>query len=382
MSKRGGVIIRTRKPKGRPLTEEEAAIAGTPPSEAFGGGVGTKFGEAAQKAWQSSVNPSQFLEGQVYGDLLRIDSKVLAKKRTVVQNALGKVVTAIVWLIEKEEGGVELPSFASVRKEAYEIIHGWRELVGKNPHVWPRSPIFDYIIELRGLCNAVDKSCGSALSEEMPERFKSWSEREKTFLPSEPLHNFLSINLAAAYPYMRDLYQYSSVIVSEFCSPPYAWNLAIVTNIRKTLQTAGFAPDGLADSIKAWAHSEIHNQYLAKLGIIDHHLDFMKLLPSLGRTANMSTATNLMRGMLERRDISTQVFGSEAVKDMGDLYEEMRTVQAPFTEASERPPPLVAAAAAAPSATATTPPPVEGEEEEEASSPPVEDGEAAASERP
>lgn len=340
-------IVKVRKIK-KPATSFAPSASSTGPDvleSSFGDGPGSKFASAAKRIWQGGIDPSQFLNDSVYGNLLFVDKKRLKMKRDATSESLGKIVAAIAWILQNEEKeSGEAETYKATRDRAGSVIGEWRKVIASHPHRWPRSPIFGYVMELRELILSVDKATGCSLSQNIIERFTAWSEREKTFLPSastsSPPHCFIGLNLRDAFPYMRDLYTCSSTVVTEFCTPPYAWSVEIARNIKGLLQKASFEVTGMGESIREWAHQEIYKEYLSKIGVIEYKIDFMRLIPRLGRTANMSTATEIMRGMLQRKDAASKVFGAEAVKDLGDMYEEARKRGEAFTDVEDRVPPI------------------------------------------
>lgn len=326
-------IVRVKKPKvARGGSSEDTSD----PTSVFGDGAGAKFSAAAKNLVGSAFDPSAFLNDSIYGNLKTTHPKYLLAKRECVSAAFDKIVRSVAWLLRDgvAKRNQEQPSYKQARTKAA-ILADWRQLIVKHPHAWPSSPMFTYIMQLRDLMISVDKATHNSLSLNMQERFNEWSETEKVLLPSDPPYCFLGLDLSAAYAYIKTLFEQSGIVVAEFCTPPYGWRIAIVNNTHKLLTATSFAPPGFADIIKQWAQKEIYKQYLSKLGIIEHTLDFAKLLPSLAQEASMETAKSLMEGLLSRQKEASMVFGSEAVKDMGDLLGELKSKEKAFSPSEE-----------------------------------------------
>jgi hypothetical protein len=332
---------------------------GEDPTSVLGDGVGAKFGASVKRLLQGSFDPNTFLNDEVYGNLRTTHPKYLKAKRDRVGASFIKIVNAVAWLLKdgvpaRDHG---TPSYRSTREKAA-VIADWRELIRAHPHQWPASPIFTYILELRDITIGIDKTTHGSLSNNLPDRFRGWNDTEKVLLPSDVPHKFHGLDMAAAFSRVKDLFEQSAIVVVEFCTPPYGWKVSIEVNIKKMLSKSGFAPQGLGEIIRNWAQKEIYKQYLSKLGIIEHKLDFSKLLPEVAREGTIGTAKSIMESMLAKKDLAPKVFGSEAVKDMADLLGELKRKEALFEgpkeeeagssslpEASD----LKAAAAAAPS---------------------------------
>jgi len=352
MPRRGEPIVRLRKgalgaggagAAGADVTSADASAAAVEvpvnPEE-----VGAKFGAAAKRIVDTSFDPGVFLNDQVYGNLMSTESKQVEKKRTRVSEAFAKVLGAVAWLLKSgvPKRDQESESFRSARASAA-ILADWRELVKQHPHKWPASPIYSYILDLRKCLLEVNKAVNNALELGDAARFCEWRESEKILLPSDgPKHKFFGLDLSMAYPYAKDIYDQTGVIVVEFCTPPYAWKIAIASNVQGLLARSGFAPNGLGDTIRQWAYKEIYKQYLSKLGIIDHKLEFSTLIPSLAREANMGTAKSALEAMLGRRDVASKIFGGEAVEDMSNVLKKMKSEEAKFDEAPADAPPAAA----------------------------------------
>jgi len=286
----------------------------------LGDGVGSKFGAAALRTAAESVDIDKFLNNGVYGDIMTTDPRYLKEKKDKVSASMSLIITNVVWILQTVRK--DSPTYVQTKARA-DVLGGWRELMKKHPHSWPKSQIFAYITDLRDILLQINLSTSGSLENDIAERFLQWEDQDRVLLPGG--HKFIGIDLSTLYQRIRLLYINAAIIVSEFCTPPYGWRVAISTNSKKMTQSAGFGATGLQEVVRNWAHREIHKQYLAVLGVIDHKLDFTQLIPSFAQDATVGTARKIVEGMLAQRDLSSKVFGSEAVKDMADVLKELNS---------------------------------------------------------
>jgi hypothetical protein len=278
--------------------------------------------EALSNAF-SAMDANKFFDEKIYGNLMKIDKRVVEKKKKLLTVGLPLVYNAVTWLLTKGVFKEEQEAFGyKYTKERASCLENWKEMILENPHLWPKGPIFAYLLDLKALLTAINSATGNSLTLKDANRFVEWSDPEKILLPTkmDSPHKF-TCSLADAFPYACVMLEQSKLLIAEIASPPYYWQIDVATNIPKLAAGNGVDIPGFDGFIKEFAKEQVVKCYLSKLGVIEHTISLATAIAAGSRLVDGATAKGFLK-ILTTQSVTEKIFGKEAVRELRELEKE------------------------------------------------------------
>jgi hypothetical protein len=276
--------------------------------------------EALGNAFEA-LDTNKFFDEKIYGNLLKIDKRVVEKKKKVLMASFPLICNAVTWLLTRGVYAEERESIGY--KSTYErasCLGDWEEMLNENPHLWPKREVFSYLLELKNLLTTVDTATGSSLTLDEIGRFAEWTESEKILLPSKggATHKF-TCKLVEVFPYLCVLLVQSKLLVAEIASPPYYWQIDVATNAPKLEAGTGIELPGFDGFIKEFAKEQVVKCYLSKIGLIEHTISLTTAITAGSRLVDGATAKRFLKVLTSKSEITERVLGKATVDELREL---------------------------------------------------------------
>jgi hypothetical protein len=276
--------------------------------------------EASSKVFKSGFIDDFFNE-DVYGNLARVDGKIVAKKRAIIAPLMSSIVISVTSLLKNHVSADERETvgYKDTLSQA-SCLGDWKQCFAKHPHSWPKSNIYKYLLDLRHILAGIDESTGKSLSLKMLDRFSGWTATEKILLPTIEDGESLCFrcDLKNIYTYAEAMYGAVGKVILEMSTPSYSWQIEVAINAPKLLKGHS-PPQEFSQFMKGFAKQQLVKSYLSKIGVLVYTISYATAMTAGMQAIDGSVARLFVRWLSKNGDQIKEFLGPEAVEEIKEL---------------------------------------------------------------
>lgn len=300
-----------------------------PVSEA-GAGAYAEIVRLVDQPIAGSLTLSMFLDEQLYGNLLHIDARYIARKRVRMATIMRSICADIEYVVNECVSAEESrrPGYKLLLDET-RVLNGWSSILERRPSEWPSTELYLFILRLDRALDLVDHEAGKALSENHADRWAKCDgdAHQGAFIPSEPQYRFERQYWASAFPHLASLVPSVKSVLHELSTPAYAWQISLRNGINALIRQGNAESTGLGDLMYRYLSREASNCYLGALGVMNFRFTAARLISGIGQIGDAHTACKSLDYVLSRSE-SRGVFSEETIREFDEIKRQLLPVAA------------------------------------------------------